>query len=83
MLRDVQSLDIISEKHQSLQASIQKIRKFSDSIAPYFEAIGFIAQSQGEIAEIAWGAIRFILQVSILLCFMLNVMEHSFVDRGY
>jgi hypothetical protein len=39
------------------------IKKFSDCLQPYFDAVGMIVSSNPEYAAIAWGVIRLALQV--------------------
>jgi hypothetical protein len=39
------------------------IKKFSDSLSPYFDIIGTFIQSNPQWSAIAWGIVRFILQV--------------------
>jgi len=39
------------------------IKRFSDSLAPYFDIIGMFIQSNPQWTAIAWGVVRFILQV--------------------
>jgi hypothetical protein len=42
---------------------MENIKRFSDCLQPYFDAVGIIFSSNSEYAAIAWGAIRLALQV--------------------
>ncbi|PMD42872.1 hypothetical protein L207DRAFT_581518 [Hyaloscypha variabilis F] len=43
---------------------MENIKRFSDCLQPYFDAVGIIFSSNSEYAAIAWGAIRLALQLA-------------------
>jgi hypothetical protein len=53
---------------------VQRIQKFGDRLQPYFDAIGFLAQTN-QYACIAWGSLRLVLQVSMSVFTMLSRRE--------
>jgi hypothetical protein len=67
LLSDARSWDLVKKNRIRGAVFICDIGKFANSVKPYFDVIGMIAQSHPEFAAIAWGAIRFVLQVSLTL----------------
>ncbi|OCL06693.1 hypothetical protein AOQ84DRAFT_410359, partial [Glonium stellatum] len=69
LIEDIKKFDSLSKKKRWCKPLFTKIHYFSQELAPYFEIVGIVIQSNPEIAAIAWGAIRFILQVCSFLTF--------------
>lgn len=66
LIKHLESLEIApTTSKRQLKRWVDQVRKFSDRLAPYLDAIGFIVQSHPEIAAITWGIIRMIFQVSV------------------
>jgi hypothetical protein len=40
-----------------------RVKTFNDALSPYFEVVSIAIQSHPEIAAIAWGTLRLVLQV--------------------
>ena len=69
LLADLGKFDAHINKQQWLLPHITKIETLTQRLSPFFEAIGIIVQSHPEVAAIAWGALRLVLQVIELLVF--------------
>lgn len=61
LMKFAQTLNAVS-KPRGYQF-LNRIRTFSDTLQPYFGVIELVIQSHPEIAAIAWGCLRLVLQV--------------------
>lgn len=64
LLQDIEKFNGASKDKRFLRKIVQKVKTLSDSLSPYFDAVGIIIQSNPEFAALAWGGVRFILQLA-------------------
>lgn len=67
LLQDVENFEAISRRKWRFEDSLQRVKKFSNCLQPYFETISIVLQNHPEIPAIFWGALRLILQVVVSL----------------
>jgi hypothetical protein len=70
LLQDVGNFEAISRQKWRFDESLQRIKKFSDCLQPYFETISIVVRHHPEIPAIFWGAVRLILQVVVSLVYV-------------
>jgi len=64
LLTDVKKLAAaIPKKHRQTTKVLNSIHSFTNNLEPYFEVVGILVSSHPDVAAIAWGAFRLILQV--------------------
>jgi hypothetical protein len=64
LLTDVRNITAtIEKKNRRTQKVIHSIQRFSHNLEPYFDVVGIVISSHPDVAAIAWGAFRLILQV--------------------
>jgi hypothetical protein len=63
LLEEVKKFSRFKGEKRTWTRPFECIKKFSDSLAPYFDIIGTFIQSNPQWTATAWGAVRFILQV--------------------
>ncbi|KAL2075301.1 hypothetical protein VTL71DRAFT_244 [Oculimacula yallundae] len=64
LLADAQKLAVVSKNRVRGRRFMGRIKAFSDGLAPYFEVVGIIVQSNPEYAALAWGGVRLVLQLA-------------------
>jgi len=65
LLQSARELEVLAREQRKGRALIVKIQKFSDKLSPFFKIIDIFCSTHPEWANIAWGALRLILQVCI------------------
>jgi len=64
LLEEVKKFLRFKGEKRSWTRPFECIKRFSDSLAPYFDIIGTFIQSNPQWSAIAWGTVRFILQLA-------------------
>jgi hypothetical protein len=63
LLDEVKKFEVIAKSKQRGLRFAQKIQSLSESLGPYFSIIEIFCGAHPEYANLAWGALRLILQV--------------------
>jgi len=63
MIESVRSLETIAKHGNRYRRALEYVKTFSDRVKPFFASLDIIVQSCPEIAGLAWGGMRLVLQV--------------------
>ncbi|KAF5013300.1 hypothetical protein FDECE_695 [Fusarium decemcellulare] len=64
LLQSIDRFVNVAQKRRCGKALLHKIKNFSDKLSPYFKIIDIFCSIHPEWANIAWGALRLILQLA-------------------
>ena len=63
LIKDLENFNLKVKNRGRILACMTRVKTFNDALSPYFEVVSIAIQSHPEIAAIAWGTLRLVLQV--------------------
>jgi hypothetical protein len=64
LLEDLRQLKVVSKNTKRCTKLMRGVKTLADALMPYFKVIEILCGSKPEVANIVWGTIRLLLEVS-------------------
>lgn len=64
LIKDLEKFNLKVKNRGRILACMTRVKTFNDALSPYFEVVSIAIQSHPEIAAIAWGTLRLVLQLA-------------------